>query len=522
MSQHQIRDSENYRVVFLGLGDASGAEIQAFAEKLSTAFRIPIEKALRITQKAPIVIKREISRSKAEQYQQFFVKLGGQVGIEQADSAAQPSPAPARPARVEGFETTAVESQGSVTQTPDARSKEQNLPRSDLAAKGYDQDIAGAYEEGFTPPGHGPSKPSKGPLFQCPQCGQKQQKGVECIKCGIIFEKHERMSQAESQPEVEPDQTPDEAEPALNDLKVKIEPAGFWVRLGAYMLDSVIIWLLMAAVVICLSILLGVRTDPRAIVSAANVTSLFFLFVPFAYFIYFLGKKGYTPGKGFLGLQVIRQNGTGISYGDAAIRTFSYILSALAFYLGFIWIGFDRNKHGWHDKIAKTQVIIAEDVAVWRKWVAFVPVILIPAVIVAAIAIPFYAGYASRADVVKAVSEMQTVKNHLEEYFYRYDQYPLTVEFRSFLTSSLGQVPTDPFNQGRPYRYESDGSAFTLWSIGPDKKDNGARILYDPFLQHGLQQEGDVIFRSDQGIEQSDELFGMAPPGADQWVTISE
>jgi len=34
-----------------------------------------------------------------------------------------------------------------------------------------------------------------------------------------------------------------------------------------------------------------------------------------------------------------------------------YLISALIFYLGFIWIAFDRKKQGWHDKIAGTCVI---------------------------------------------------------------------------------------------------------------------------------------------------------------------
>lgn len=512
MSQHQICDSENYRVIFLGLLDRSDANIQAFSEKLSTSFRIPMEKVLRITRNTPIVIKKSISRSKAERYQQFFLKLGGQVKIEQTDSGTGHHPAQASPARVEGFKTTAIESQELIGETSGPGSQGQNLPRDDDIAKAYDNDIAGAYEDSFTPPTHDSSKPPEVSVFQCPQCGQNQQKGIECEKCGIIFEKYERMVEAKNNAEADTDQTLDEGEPTPEDIEVKIEPAGFWIRVGAYIVDSVVLNLVIGVLAISFAFFLGKARNPMAIASLSPPVYAIFLFLPFVYHIYFLGKRGYTPGKSFLGLQVIRQDGTGMSYGDAAIRTFSYILSWFPLSLGFFWIGFDRNKQGWHDKIAKTQVIKAEEVSSWRKWVVFIPAILIPIFgIVASIGIPVYLGYTSRAHVAKAVSEMQVVKSHLEEHYYRYARYPLTGEFRSFLNSSLGRIPRDPFNHGRPYRYESNGSTFTLWSIGPDRVDNAAMIPYDPFLTRGLQQKGDIIFYSDEGTDQDGELFGMTP-----------
>lgn len=512
MTQGQTSESENCRVVFLRLLDPSDANTQAFAENLATGFRIPMDKALRIITNAPVVIKKGISRSKAERYQQWFVKRGGQVRIEEIESGTQLHPSPVSPARAEGFETTAIKNQEPVAKTVDSRSGGQSLPGDDSIAKAYDDDIAGAYEEGFTPPTHAPLKSPEAAIFQCPQCGEKQEKGIECVKCGIIFEKYERMAEAENRAKADTDQPSAEEEQPLKDREVKIEHAGFWIRVAAYVVDGVLINLGIGALAVVGFFLLGAGRNPRAFSSVVPMASWIFLFLLFAYHIYFLGKRGYTPGKGFLKLQVIRQDGTGMSYGDAAIRTFSYILSSIPLYLGFFWIGFDRKKQGWHDKIAKTQVIKAEEVSSWRKWVVFIPAVLIPLIgVVAAIGVPVYLGYASRANIAKAVDDMQTVKSHLEEHFYRYDMYPLTGEFRSFLNTSLGRIPRDPFNHRRSYRYESDGSTFTLWSIGPDRVDDAARLPYDPLLTRGFQQKGDIIIHSDEGIDQSGELFGMTP-----------
>ncbi|MEK6734314.1 MAG: RDD family protein [Pseudomonadota bacterium] len=43
------------------------------------------------------------------------------------------------------------------------------------------------------------------------------------------------------------------------------------------------------------------------------------------------------------------------------MRVFSCILSALPFFLGYLWIVFDPKKQGWHDKLAGTLVIKCDE-----------------------------------------------------------------------------------------------------------------------------------------------------------------
>ena len=45
------------------------------------------------------------------------------------------------------------------------------------------------------------------------------------------------------------------------------------------------------------------------------------------------------------------------STGQLVIRYLGYYVSFIAFCLGFIWVGFDARKQGWHDKMAGTLVI---------------------------------------------------------------------------------------------------------------------------------------------------------------------
>ncbi|NIQ37376.1 MAG: hypothetical protein GTN81_02130 [Proteobacteria bacterium] len=511
MSQDPKREGENYRIVFLGVTDPSDANIQAFSEKLSRQFQIPTEKALRIIRSAPMVIKKNVPRAKAERYQQFFMSLGGQVRIERMDGGTEGQPVRVATSKVDGLETTAIGPQGTTEKSPDLVQ-----PGSDSTAKAYDDAIASAYEEGFTPPTPGLTKSSGPPGFVCPQCGEAQQKAVECVKCGVIFEKYERLAEAAEPAEAEVYEENGEVEPIPRDMEVKIEHAGFWIRAGAYIIDNVLLIFAFLGLAIALFLIFGAFRNPSVIVVLQPLLILVSIVMPFAYSVYYLGKRGYTPGKGFLGLQVIRQDGTGMTYGDAAIRTFSYILSLIPMNLGFLWVAFDPNKEGWHDKIAKTQVIKAEEVPAWRKWVALLPVILVPVLgIVAAISVQVHMKYSSRADVIKAWSDMQTVKTHLEEHYYRYERYPSTGEFQSFLVSSLGRIPSDPFNNQRPYRYQSDGYTFTLWSIGPDRQDNHAMIRYEPSNSRGFAHKGDIILTSDPEIDEGEELFETMPDGSD-------
>jgi len=66
-----------------------------------------------------------------------------------------------------------------------------------------------------------------------------------------------------------------------------------------------------------------------------------------AYYLYFWSSYGHgqTLGNRALGIRVIRYVGL--------------ILSCIVVFIGVIWVAFDPNKQGWHDKIASTYVVKA-------------------------------------------------------------------------------------------------------------------------------------------------------------------
>jgi uncharacterized RDD family membrane protein YckC len=46
-----------------------------------------------------------------------------------------------------------------------------------------------------------------------------------------------------------------------------------------------------------------------------------------------------------------------LSWGQCIGRYFAYFLSFLGLCLGFMWVGWDERKQGWHDKLAGTLVV---------------------------------------------------------------------------------------------------------------------------------------------------------------------
>lgn len=149
--------------------------------------------------------------------------------------------------------------------------------------------------------------------------------------------------------------------------------AGFWRRFVAYTIDNVIInivFFILLIIILSAYILGSISGNNNAWVAALNdparitfivfLATAFYIIMSIAYFTYFHGIKGRTPGKMLLGLQVLTVDGTPVNFGIAFLRSVGYLLSSIL-YIGFIWAAFDRRKQSWHDKIAGTVVIIRPD-----------------------------------------------------------------------------------------------------------------------------------------------------------------
>lgn len=125
--------------------------------------------------------------------------------------------------------------------------------------------------------------------------------------------------------------------------------AGLFRRWVALAIDPLI------GIILYLGALSIVASISREAASIAAVVLLL------AYFVWYFDmlRKGTTPGKRLLGLQVVRTRSEGIpGFKVMFVReVVGRFLSALVFGLGYLWAVFDKNAQAWHDKLAGTVVV---------------------------------------------------------------------------------------------------------------------------------------------------------------------
>jgi uncharacterized RDD family membrane protein YckC len=133
------------------------------------------------------------------------------------------------------------------------------------------------------------------------------------------------------------------------------EYAGFWVRTGATLIDSI---LLLIVTLPILSAIYGAdywKSRPHN----QGVLDIFFSYIfPVIVVIIFWVYRSATPGKMALKLVIVdAKSRAKPSIGQFIKRYLAYFVSTLPFFLGVLWVGVDKKKQGWHDKLAHTVVI---------------------------------------------------------------------------------------------------------------------------------------------------------------------
>lgn len=130
--------------------------------------------------------------------------------------------------------------------------------------------------------------------------------------------------------------------------------AGFWARLFASVLDSI----LQLAIVTPIALwLYGVEALVNPELDTGNFELISNLAV-IAAILLFWHYRSATPGKMMMGLRIVDADTHGpVPFGRLVLRLLGYIVSMLPLFLGFIWVAFDKRKQGFHDKIARTVVL---------------------------------------------------------------------------------------------------------------------------------------------------------------------
>jgi uncharacterized RDD family membrane protein YckC len=163
----------------------------------------------------------------------------------------------------------------------------------------------------------------------------------------------------------------------------RIVYGGFWIRVAAALIDTVcvmavilplLVWIygtgyLMDPIRQALGVLSmdPASLDPGALDDAESDSFfnfagpadvlLNYVFPAIAVVLFWIARQA-TPGKMLLKLRVVDAKTLGpLTPGQAIGRYLGYYVSILGLMLGFIWVGFDPRKQGWHDKLAGTLVI---------------------------------------------------------------------------------------------------------------------------------------------------------------------
>ena len=181
-------------------------------------------------------------------------------------------------------------------------------------------------------------------MMQCPSCRHENLPEARfCAGCGVV------LAAADEPPVAPPAAGAPPSPPPVEPL-VRAEHVGFGMRFGAWLIDL--------AAIVAISIALSILSLFGSFLLDFGGFGFPALLIPWLYFWLFTGLTGQTPGKMLIGIKVVDEQGNVPGLGRAALREIvGKPISTIPFFLGFLWIGWDGRKEGWHDKIARTSVV---------------------------------------------------------------------------------------------------------------------------------------------------------------------
>lgn len=156
---------------------------------------------------------------------------------------------------------------------------------------------------------------------------------------------------------------------------VDVTYAGFWVRLAAYLIDSVIVFFLLLVVRLAMSgvnsVLYGTALGGNILFSYTLKDIVLYLGEAL-YFILCTRYTGTTPGKRAMNLRVICVDESGeldlltVVYRETVGR----FLCGISICIGYLIIGLDSEKRGFHDMLCDTRVVYGKKVKVYPVYPA--------------------------------------------------------------------------------------------------------------------------------------------------------
>ena len=137
-----------------------------------------------------------------------------------------------------------------------------------------------------------------------------------------------------------------------------LEYVGFWPRVGAAIIDTILLVLVTWPILIAIYGWSYLSVDESKPFIAGPADFLISWVFPILAVVLFWVYKQATPGKMVISARVVdATTGQSLSFGQALGRYLAYFVSILFLFLGIVWIAFDPKKQGWHDILAGTVVV---------------------------------------------------------------------------------------------------------------------------------------------------------------------
>ena len=223
-----------------------------------------------------------------------------------------------------------------------------------------------------------------------------------------------------------------------------VKYAGFWQRFAAAFIDGFVVCLFSLPVMFFCGVAIAFLSKPLQGVVSMLSYLLFYVVSAVYYSMMESGERSATYGKIALGLKVYDVDGNRISKGRGFARWISHLASYLTLYIGFLIQPFTERKQALHDMIAGTIVVDSEEkkgsTGIIIAVVAGVFIFIFVIGILAAIAIPAYQDYVTRAKVTQAFQMGEGASMLVSDYYLKTGKVPETLTEAGFVLEAKPSV----------------------------------------------------------------------------------
>lgn len=304
--------------------------------------------------------------------------------------------------------------------------------------------------------------------------------------------------------------------------------ASFWIRVGAAVIDTIIIGgsLMLLWFVLLFSIMV-----PTLALVVFPLYWIVSVIGPWLYTALFeASAMQATPGKKAIGIKVTDLQGNRISFGRATGRYFAEWITGMTFLVGYVMVAFTQKRQSLHDMIAGTvvvastaeppQVAAAPAAKPMSGWgiagiflIALIPIFMIIGIL-AAIAIPAYQDYTVRAQVTEGMVIANEFKNEVALFAGENRRWP-TDPADAGLDEDAGQRADDArFLEAIDI---SNGTITLTYGKQANPQIQGKRLSFRPYVTEG----NDVLWLCGRAAEPPDAYFDFEEGGqqSDRGIT---